>query len=75
MLFFETQCISVICFSNSDNTGADDIAEAVCWSDSVCIHVYTRSPGLGITPVLGSGFLQRRSGGHTSALSSTVRVD
>lgn len=52
-----------------------DVTEAVCWSDSVCIHVHTRSSSLGISAVLGSGFLHRRSGANSAALSPTVRVN
>ena len=42
----------------SDDEDDDDIVETVCWSDPICLHVYSRSPGLGVTAVLGSCILQ-----------------
>jgi len=50
------------------------IVEAVCWSDTVCIYMHTRPPGLDITTVLGGGILQWRSGGNTSTLPPTLWV-
>ena len=64
--------------SNCDGTVANDdsgdIVEAVCWSDTVCVHVYTRSPSLGISTVLGSCVLQWCSGRTTSTLPAALRV-
>jgi len=32
---------------------ANAVVETVHWSDPICLHLYSRSPGLGVTAVLG----------------------